>query len=117
MAAPNLASATATVNGKTAHLALTNSASDIIAAVATGHCFRVEAVFCANKTAAAHPVTVYHKASATSYEIAYQMSVPGNATINVLDGKILYLEEGDSLTGLSDASTQIVATAPYEDVS
>lgn len=116
MSAPNINSPT-TITGKTAHLALTGSAADIIAAVETGHAAHVQAVFCANKTAAAHPVTIYHKAGGTSYEIAYQMVVPANATINVLDGKKLWLEEGDSLTGLSDATTQIVVNAPYEDIS
>jgi hypothetical protein len=103
--------------GKTAHLALTNSAADVIAAVTTGHVYHVSAIFAANKTAAAHPVTVYHKAGGTSYEIVYQTSVPANATLNVLDGKVLWLEEGDSLTALSDASTQIVINAAYEDMS
>ena len=116
MAAPNLVSPT-TITCKTAHLALTGSAADIIAAVASGHAARVEAVFCANETAAAHPVSVFHKAGGTSYDIAFTMVVPANATINVLDGKILYLEEGDSLTGNSDASSQIVVNAPYEDIA
>lgn len=116
MAAPNISSPTR-IDGDTALLALTGSVADIIAAVATGHAFHVQACFCANKTAVAHPVTIYHKRSGTSYEIAYQMSVPANGTINVLDGKPLWLKEGDSLTGLSDASTQIVVTAPYEDFS
>ena len=116
MSAPNLNSLS-TVTGKTAHLALTNSAADVIAAVTTSHVYHVSACYCANKTAAAHPVTVYHKAGGTSYEVAYQMVVPANATINVLDGRSLWLEEGDSLTALSDASSQIVVNAAYEDMS
>jgi hypothetical protein len=116
MAAPNLNSLT-TVTGKTAHLALTNSAADIIAAIATGHAGHVQAIFAANKTAAEHPVTVYHKAGGTSYELAPTYNVPANMTINVLDGKTLWLEEGDSLTGNSDANSQIVINAPYEDMS
>lgn len=116
MAAPNIVSPSSLL-GKTAHLALTGSAADIIAAVTTGHVYHVQAIYCANKTAAAHPVSIFHKAGGTSYELALTMNVPANATINVLDGKILWLEEGDSLTGNSDASTQIVVNAPYEDFS
>lgn len=116
MSAPNLTSLTSVI-GKTAHLALTNSASDVIAAVTTGHVYHLSAVIAANKTAAAHIVTVYHKAGGTSYEIVYQLSIPANASLNVLDGKSLWLEEGDSLTALSDASSQIVINAAYEDMS
>lgn len=113
MSAPNVASPT-TINIKTAHLALTGSAADIIAAVATGHAIRVDRIICANKTAAAHPVSVFHKASATSYEIASAISVPANSTVE-LPG--VNLEEGDSLTGNSDASSQIVVNAVYTDIS
>lgn len=116
MAAPNLLSLT-TVTAKTAHLALTGSAADIIAAVTTSHVVHVQAIYCANKTAAAHPVSVFHKAGGTSYEIVSAVVVPANASMNVLDGKSLYLEEGDSLTGNSDATTQIVVNVPYEDMS
>ncbi len=114
MAAPNIASPT-TITGKTAHLALTGSAADIIAAVATGHVIHVQQIVCANKTAAAHPVSIFHKASSTSYDIATSISVPANATIKI-DGPF-YLEEGDSLTGNSDGSSQITVNAPYEDIS
>lgn len=116
MSTPNLVSPT-TCNGKTAHLALTGSAADIIAAVTSGHVYHVQAIYCCNKTSAAHPVSIFHKAGGTSYDLATAISVPANATINVLDGKVLWLEEGDSLTGNSDATTQIVVNATYEDLS
>ncbi len=116
MAAPNLVSPT-TINGKTYPLALTNAAQDLVAAVATGHCFRCQAIYCSNITAASHIVTVNHKRSGTSVPILYQFPVPANAAVNVLDGKVIYLEEGDSLTALSDASSQIDAIATGEDLS
>jgi hypothetical protein len=113
MAAPNIGAPT-TINGKTAHLNLTNLAQDLIAAVTTGHCIRVKHIICANTTAAAHPVTVFHKAGGTSYALAQTLSVPGNSSV-VLDG--VYLEEGDSITSFSDAASQITVNAPYEDIS
>lgn len=116
MSAPNISSPS-TINGKTAILALTSSAADIIAAVSTGHAIHLQSVLCANITASDHPVTIYLKRSSTSYEIAYTMNVPAKSTINVLDGKPYWLEEGDALTGKSDASSQIVVTVPYEDFS
>lgn len=116
MAAPNICSLT-TITGKTAHLALTNSAADVIAAVTSGHVYHLSAVYASNITAAAHPVSVFHKAGGTSYSIVTSVSVPANATLNVLDGKALWLEEGDSLTANSDASSQITINAAYEDMS
>jgi hypothetical protein len=111
VSAPNIASPT-TINGKTAHLALTNTAADIIAAVATSHAVHVQRIICANKTAAAHPVSIFHKAGGTSYDIATSISIPANSTLE-LPG--VWLEEGDSLTGNSDASSQITVNVPYED--
>lgn len=116
MAAPNVLALTDT-KGKTAHLALTGSAADIIAAVTTGHVYHVQAIYCCNKTGAPHPVSIFHKAGGTSYDIVTSVVVPANSMLNALDGKVLWLEEGDSLTGNSDATTQIVVNAPYEDLS
>lgn len=113
MSAPNIVSPT-TINLKTAHLALTGSAADIIAAVSTGHVAKIDRIICANVTAAVHPVSLFHKAGGTSYEIAKDINVPANATM-VFDG--VNLEEGDSLTGNSDASSQIVVNVTYTDIS
>lgn len=113
MSAPNIGSPT-TINGKTAHLALTGSAADIIASVGTGHCARVRHIIVSNVTAAVHPVSLFHKAGGTSYSIATSVNVPANSSM-VFDG--VYLEEGDSLTGNSDAGSQITVNAPYEDIS
>lgn len=118
MAAPNLASATAVVNGKTAVLAATNTEADLIAAVATGHCARVEAVYASNIHASTVGwVTLSHKRSGTTYRITYQLSVPLTASFNLLGGRILYLDEGDSLRVQSNASSNIEVVATYEDIS
>ena len=118
MSAPNLASSGATVNGKTAHLAATNTEADLIAAIATGHCARVEAVYAANIHASVVGwVSLWHKAGGTEYHLANQMTIPLNATLNILDGRILYLEEGDSLRVQANASSNVDVNAPYEDIS
>jgi hypothetical protein len=116
MSAPNLLGLT-TVLGQTGHLACTNSMSTVVGATATNHLIRVEAVYATNITSSPHIVSCNHVHSSTNYQIAYQMTVPANATINLLDGKPLYLEEGDTLQCDSDASSQIVINAPYEDLS
>src|SRR5690349_8845884 len=116
MSAPNIGSPT-TINGKVALLACTGSLADLFGTVSTGHCLRVQAIYASNTTASPHPVTVNLVRSATNYAVAPTYNVPANSTINVLDGKVLYLEESDKLQADSDASSQIVIVAPYEDIS
>lgn len=115
MSNPNLLSLT-TVNGIAAKLNCTNSASDVIAAVTSAHCYHVTSIYASNLTAAAHPVSVFHKIGGTSYSIATSISVPANSTLSLLDRPI-YLQDGDSLTANSDASSQITVLAYYEDMS
>src|SRR5690242_6533907 len=113
MAAPNLLSLT-TINGKTAHLAATNTETDLIAAVTTSHVVHVQAVWAANIHASTVGwVSMWHKAGGTEYQMANQITVPLNAAINLLDGKELYLEEGDSLRIQVNASSNISVNAPY----
>ena len=116
MSAPNLLGLT-TITPVTWDLPLTNSASDVIAAVTSGHAVLIFELIAANKTAAAHIVTVYHKKSGTSYEMAYQVSVPANSTFDILEGTRKWLVDGESITALSDASTQIVITGSGVDCS
>jgi hypothetical protein len=120
MAAPNIGNPS-TINGKTAHLNVTNTEADVIAAIATGHCVRVQAVYAANNTtngATAGWISLYHKAGGIEYPVnGLRTVVPANASFNLLDGKVLYLEEGDSLRAQSDGSGTVNINAPYEDIS
>ncbi len=116
MSAPNLINVTSVIP-VTIDLALTGSVADLIAAVTGSHVYYVGPLFAANKTAAAHPVTLFHKKSGTSYEQALSMVVPANATIALYDGAKFWLPDGESLTALSDGSSQIVITGCYLDFS
>jgi hypothetical protein len=120
MSAPNIASPT-TINGKTAHLSATNSEADIIAAVTTGHAIHVQAIYAANATTnGATPgwISIWHKSGGTEYPVCGLRTImPANAAINLLDGKVLWLEEGDSLRAQSDGSGTVVLNVPYADFS
>ena len=117
MAAPNLISLT-TVNIKTAILAGPTSVTDLIAAVASGKAVNIEAVYCSNIHASlAAYATVIHKQGGTEYKIANRQRVSTNQTINVLLGKPLYLEEGDSLLVQADAVSTLIFFAPYSIVT
>lgn len=117
MAAPNLRSLT-TVVIKTAILEATNTMTDLIAAVASDHATNVEAVFASNIHASvAGWVTLVHKRSGTEHIIANQQRVNTKQTLNLLLGKSIYLEEGDSLRVQANASSNICVEAPYSDVT
>ena len=117
MAAPNLLALT-TVNIDTAILEVTDSTTDLIAAVATGHAINVEAVFCANIHASVVGwITVIHKKGGTEHKVVNQLRVPVKTTLNALLGKPLYLAEGDSLRVVANASNNIACFAPYSNVT
>ncbi len=120
MAAPNIGCPD-NIDGQTAVLSASNSVADLIPAVASGHCFRVQAVYAANATTnGATPgwISLWHKKSSVSYPVCgLRTVVPANAGLNLLDGKILYIAEGDSITCQSDATDSVSLNAPYEDIS
>lgn len=75
-------------------------------------------VVAANKSASAADVTVDVYRGATSYPIAYTVTVPDKSSI-ILSGKdtAFYLEEGDVLRISSSSNSSIVITSSYEIIS
>ena len=117
MAAPNIINAT-TITGKTAGLAVTTSASAIVSnAASSGKALKLNALYCSNVAASNGWVTVdVLKNATTAFRIAYQITVPTNATLDVLSQPV-YLEENDSLRLTANANTTIEAVCSYEDIS
>ena len=117
MAAPNIINAT-TINGKTAGLAVTASATAIVSnASGSGKALKLNALYCSNVAASNGWVTVdVYKGAATAYRIAYQITVPTNATLDVLSQPV-YLEENDSIRLTANATSTIEAVCSYEDIS
>ena len=117
MAAPNIVNVT-TIYGKTAPLAVTTSATAIITnSAASGLVLKVDTLLVSNvngTTNATVNVDLYR--SSTAYRIAYLMTVPAGATLDVLN-KYLYLEEGDALRLTASANSYIEAVASYEQIS
>jgi hypothetical protein len=54
--------------------------------------------------------------SSTAYHIAKTVTVPADATIDVMT-KAIYLEEGDSLRLTASAANDIEAVCSYEEIS
>lgn len=117
MAAPNLLALT-TWKAYTARLAATNTMTDLIAAATTGHVYSVNAVYAANVHSSVRGwVTLVHKRSGTELIIANQTPVGVHQTLNLLLGRSINLEEGDSLRVQANASSNVVVFAPYDDVN
>lgn len=118
MAAPNIVNV-ASIIGKTA--VVTNVAtggSTVLSAPTTGHVHKLNSLRAVNKTALAAWITVAFVRSATSYYLAYQISVPANAALVIVDKDSgLYLEETDSITATAGTATAIDIEASYEDIS
>jgi len=117
MAAPNIVNVV-TITGKTAVLAVTTSATAIVTnSAASGKVFKVNALYVSNvdgTSAADINVDIFR--SSTAYHIAKTVSVPADATLDVIS-KSIYLEEGDTLRLTASANSDLEAVCSYEEIS
>jgi hypothetical protein len=123
MAAPNLIGAT-TINGKTTGVSLsgTSATSVLNNAASSGKCLKVNTLNVSNSSGTAVNITIswYNAASlgGTAFPIASTVSVPGYATLNVIDkSSQYYLEENTSLGATAGVGGSLVVTCSYEDIS
>jgi hypothetical protein len=117
MAAPNIVNVT-TIIGKTAVLAITNSATAIITnSGSSGKVFKVNALYVANIDGVSnYTLTVDLFRSSVAYKLAHLLVVPAGATIDVIS-KSIYLEEGDSLRLTGSTTLKLDGIASYEEIS
>lgn len=117
MAAPNIVGVT-TITGKTAVMAVSTSASAIVTnSSASGKVFKINALYVANIDGTnACDLTVDLFRSSTAYKIASTVSVPADATLDVIS-KSIYLEEGDALRLTAGANSDLEAVCSYEEIS
>lgn len=117
MAAPNLVNMT-TLLGKTAVMAVTTTATALITnSAASGKVLKVDQLLVTNvngTTNATVNVDIFR--SSVGYDIAYLMTVPAGATLDIISNRI-YLEEGDSLRLTASVNSYLEAVASYEDIS
>lgn len=117
MAAPNVV-AVQTITGKSAVQVVSNSATAIVSnSAGSGKVIKVNALYAANvDTSASQSLTVDLYRSSTAYRIAYGITIPLSASLDVLS-KSIYLEEGDSLRLTAGVASKIEAVASYEEIS
>lgn len=117
MAAPNIVSVT-TITGKSAVLAVPNTATAIITnSAGSGKVIKVNALYVGNvDTATAYDLTVDLYRSSVAYRLAPTISVAAKSSLDVLS-KAIYLEEGDTLRLTASAASKLEAVASYEEIS
>jgi len=122
MANPNLVNVT-TISPKSAAALLTTSlASQVSNAVSSGKALKINNIVVSNITASAVTCRVaYNTAAAgggTSYYLAYDISVPGGASLIVTDKSTsFYLEENTSIVALAASVSSLHCVISYEDLS
>jgi hypothetical protein len=119
MAAPNIVNVS-TITGKTVGAALTTSSADIVTnTAASGKVFKINAIYVANVDGTNNAdvtVAFYNADNTTSYKLAHTITVPADATLDVLS-KAIYLEEGDKITALASAASDLEIVVSYEEIS
>jgi len=119
MAAPNIVNVT-TITGKTAVLAVSTVATDIVTnSAASNKVYKINSLTISNiDGAASADITASVYRSTTQYYFAYTVAVPADASIVLLtkDSQI-YLEEGDSIRLTASANSDLHAICSYEEIS
>lgn len=123
MANPNIVNVSS-IYGGTSYLAPANtSANSLISnAAGSGSIIKVDSLTVSNVTGSAALVTVSINSAAagagTAYRIAYQMSVPANSTMQIIDkNNFVYLPENSSLVVTSGTSGALEYVSSYETIS
>jgi hypothetical protein len=117
MAHPNLNNP-GNVEGLSLAAAVGTSATVIVSnGTASSATIRIVSLFCANIDGSAADVTVKLATGTNAWSIASTVSVPADATVEVVSGRPLYLKEGDSLTVTASADGDIEAVASYEKIT
>lgn len=118
MAHPNLSDPT-NVEGLSLATAIGTSATTIVNnGDASSATIRVVSLYVANVDgSSAADVTVRLATGTNAWSIASTVSVPADATVEVISGRPLYLKEGDSLTATASAAGDLEAVVSYEKIT
>lgn len=119
MANPNIATA-ANIYGRTMGAPIGTTTTNITGSIPSNRVFKVNSLIIANVNGtSAADVTVlwYDSSAATTYYLAYTVSVPADATLVVLSKDTqIYLEEGDYLQAAASTSSSLHATCSFEEI-
>ena len=117
MAAPNLLTSTS-VTGNVAGQAITTAATAIVSnAASSGKLYKINSLYISNVNGSASAdVTVdVYKGGATSYKLAYLITVPAKSTLTPIAKDItIYLEENDSLRLTASTNSYLHGVCSFE---
>jgi len=124
MANPNIVNVT-DIRGKTTYAALTTTLTTNLLnnAASSGKVFKINSIMIANvdgTNAADVTIDINTKAdgSGTSYALANTISVPADATLNLIDkNSSFYLEEDKSILGGASANSDLEIVISYEEIN
>jgi hypothetical protein len=108
-----------TVEGLSLATAVGTSATTIVSnGTASSATIRIVSMFVANiDGSSAADVTVKLATGTNAWSIASTVSVPADASLEVISGRPLYLKEGDSLTATASAAGDLEAVISYERIT
>lgn len=123
MANPNIIGATTITGNVTYNIPSNTSATTLLSnASSSGVVYKVESLTCANVTGSNATATVSVNSAAsgggTAYRLAYQIVVPVNASLQVIDkSNPIYLTENTSIVVTSGTGSAIEYVCSYESIS
>ena len=118
MTAPNIVNV-ATILGKTKQAELDTTLTTEILACSTDDVLKINTILIANidGTNAADVSTFITKSGGSPIAIASTISVPADATLNLIDkNSSFYLEEGDNIEAGASANGDLTITISYEEI-
>jgi hypothetical protein len=122
VAAPNIVNVAA-IYGKTAMAALADTSNTVLLnnPASSGKVFKVNTIMVANKDGASPcdiTIRLYSQddAGGTGYYLASTISVPADATLDLLS-KPIYLEEDRSIYAMAGVGGDLDVVASYEEIS
>lgn len=123
MANPNMINV-ASIYGATTYLVPTTTTATTWTALtpSAGTVNKIASMTATNVTATAASITVSINSATggggTAYRLAYQISVPGNSALNVIDkSTMIYVGEGQSIVVTSGTTNALEMVAAYEAIS
>lgn len=123
MANPNIVNVS-TINGATTYLIPANTSPTVLLsnAASSSTVYKIETLQVSNVTASAVSVTASINSAAagsgTAYRFAYQISVPANSTLTLIDkGTPFYLTENTSLVVTSGTGSALEYVCSYESIA
>lgn len=123
MANPNIVNVTS-IYGSTSYLIPTGTSATTWTALtpAVGTVNKIDNIVAANVTATSATITVSINSATggggTAYRLAYQITVPGNASLIIADkSTAFYLGEAQSIVVTSSTSNAIEMTASFEAIT